>query len=158
MEIDDPDDPNISGFLNSLIDHTRAYFSTFSLAGGRGEIYQKAYSESSANTKESEDAQETVKKIEMVDAVLNKEITPYISVAVGKESAEGYLMSPWGGLTYITNGVSGSTTNVRIPVINNTPTSTFPLGVTFTNSPLWVSGNVGYMFPLLTKYYEKRDN
>jgi hypothetical protein len=81
--------------------------SSFSLCGdkSRGQVYERAYVEC------EKAAQKQVQKIELVDKVVeigktidNENITPYISVAVGKESSEGSLISRWYGVTLSLDG------------------------------------------------------
>ena len=81
-------------------------FSPFEGENSRGRIYERAYVEGDRAALKQVHKIETVDKIaEIGETINNAHITPYVSVAVGKESSDGSLISEWHGLTLSSKGL-----------------------------------------------------
>ena len=97
MEPEDP--PNLLGTLKDL---WNSFVSQFSLTDNKTELYQNYANGEPEAVKE-------VGNREIVNKVVNTEVTPYVSVSIGKQTSEGSVLSGWGTFTYTSKGAFLST-------------------------------------------------
>ena len=93
----DPDGKE-PGFWDTVMEYLTSFFSQ-AKPGHNEEVYERAYVENDRQ------AQQEIQQVETVEAVLNAEVTPYVSFSIGKESGEAGPLGFFFGGTYTTSGL-----------------------------------------------------
>jgi RHS repeat-associated protein len=94
-------DPPPTGIIDLFSNLWTSFVSQFS-STGKDELYQNYANGDPVAIKE-------VQNRELANTIATTEITPYITVSLGKQSSEGSLLSGWGSLTFTRKGTFLST-------------------------------------------------